>query len=50
MGDDLSLPEREPVRTPMQWSQDANAGFSSAPRGELCAPVISARRRSATAA
>jgi maltose alpha-D-glucosyltransferase/alpha-amylase len=41
MGDDLSLPEREPVRTPMQWSQDANAGFSSAPRAELCAPVIS---------
>jgi len=41
MGDDLSLPERDPVRTPMQWSQDANAGFSPAARGALCAPVIS---------
>lgn len=29
MGDDLSLPEREPVRTPMQWSDGPNGGFSS---------------------
>jgi maltose alpha-D-glucosyltransferase/alpha-amylase len=28
MGDDLSLPERYPIRTPMQWSGDAIAGFS----------------------
>ncbi len=28
MGDDLSLPERESVRTPMHWSEDKNAGFS----------------------
>ena len=28
MGDDLSLPEREPVRTPMQWSDGPNGGFS----------------------
>ncbi|SFB57491.1 maltose alpha-D-glucosyltransferase/ alpha-amylase [Pseudomonas sp. NFIX10] len=38
MGDDLSRPERLSVRTPMQWSAQANAGFSSARR--LAAPVI----------
>jgi maltose alpha-D-glucosyltransferase / alpha-amylase len=27
MGDDLALPERDSVRTPMQWSADDNAGF-----------------------
>jgi maltose alpha-D-glucosyltransferase/alpha-amylase len=30
MGDDLSLPERNAIRTPMQWSDAENAGFSSA--------------------
>ena len=30
MGDDLTLKERHPVRTPMQWSSDRNAGFSTA--------------------
>ena len=28
MGDDLDLPEREAVRTPMQWSDAPNGGFS----------------------
>jgi len=28
MGDDLRLPEREAVRTPMHWSEDPQAGFS----------------------
>ena len=28
MGDDLSLPERDSVRTPMQWSQEPQAGFT----------------------
>jgi maltose alpha-D-glucosyltransferase / alpha-amylase len=41
MGDNLALPGREPVRTPMQWSKENNAGFSGAER--LIAPVISAR-------
>jgi maltose alpha-D-glucosyltransferase/alpha-amylase len=41
MGDDLSLPERLPVRTPMQWGNVANADFSSAPRKELPVPVVS---------
>jgi maltose alpha-D-glucosyltransferase/alpha-amylase len=30
MGDDLSLPERDSVRTVMQWSQERNGGFSTA--------------------
>lgn len=29
MGDDLSLPERDAGRTPMQWSAEKNAGFSA---------------------
>jgi maltose alpha-D-glucosyltransferase / alpha-amylase len=39
MGDDLSLPEREAIRTPMQWSNRANAGFSHG--RTLVRPVIS---------
>lgn len=34
MGDDLSLPERESARTPMQWSTEPHAGFSRAKRPE----------------
>jgi maltose alpha-D-glucosyltransferase / alpha-amylase len=30
MGDDLSLKERDAVRTPMQWSDEKNGGFSTA--------------------
>ena len=30
MGDDLALPERNSVRTPMPWSNDRQAGFSTA--------------------
>lgn len=40
MGDDLSLPERLSVRTPMQWSDEPNAGFSRAPAERLVAPLI----------
>jgi maltose alpha-D-glucosyltransferase / alpha-amylase len=39
MGDDLSLEERNAVRTPMHWSADAQAGFSKAKK--LVHPVIS---------
>jgi maltose alpha-D-glucosyltransferase/alpha-amylase len=38
MGDDLSLPERECARTPMQWSPSKNGGFSTAAR--TVRPVI----------
>ena len=41
MGDDLSLPERNSVRTPMQWSDEPNAGFSTAPAGQAWSgPVV----------
>ncbi len=41
MGDDLSLPERNSVRTPMQWSNQPNGGFSKAPPEKLNThPVI----------
>jgi maltose alpha-D-glucosyltransferase / alpha-amylase len=41
MGDDLSLPERNSVRTPMQWSDETNGGFSTAPPDTLVRPVVS---------
>lgn len=40
MGDDLSLQERNSVRTPMQWSPEKNAGFSEASAEKLILPVI----------
>lgn len=39
MGDDLSLKERDAVRTPMQWSDEPQAGFSLAE--EAVHPVVS---------
>src|SRR5215510_15459807 len=38
MGDDLRLKERNSVRTPMQWSEEPQAGFSTAKK--TCFPVI----------
>jgi maltose alpha-D-glucosyltransferase/alpha-amylase len=35
MGDDVRRPDRDGVRTPMQWSADTNAGFSEAPPAAL---------------
>ncbi len=30
MGEDLALPQREAIRTPMQWTDEPNGGFSGA--------------------
>ncbi|WP_114779586.1 alpha-amylase family protein [Botryobacter ruber] len=35
MGEDLDLPGRTSVRTPMQWDSSTNGGFSSAPTSKL---------------
>jgi len=39
MGDDLLLPERNCARTPMQWSNEPNGGFTKSDKPVL--PVIS---------
>ena len=39
MGDNLTLPERNCARTPMQWSTEPNAGFTKSDKPVL--PVIS---------
>jgi maltose alpha-D-glucosyltransferase/alpha-amylase len=40
MGEDAGLPERWPVRTCMQWTDESNGGFSTAPEERLIQPVI----------
>ncbi len=40
MGDNYYLGDRDGVRTPMQWSADKNAGFSSAEPQRMFLPVI----------
>ena len=40
MGEDLSLEERNSVRTPMQWDAGRNGGFSGASADRLVAPPI----------
>ena len=39
MGENLAIEGRLAVRSPMQWSGDANGGFSTADASELCRPV-----------
>lgn len=40
MGDNLELEDRDGLRTPMQWTANINAGFSSTDSAELYTPVI----------
>lgn len=44
MGENLYLPDRDSVRTPMQWSSAPNAGFSTAEPEALRRPVIANER------
>jgi maltose alpha-D-glucosyltransferase/alpha-amylase len=41
MGDNVYLGDRNGVRTPMQWTGDRNAGFSSADAHALYSPIVS---------
>ncbi|EMG35954.1 trehalose synthase [Desulfocurvibacter africanus PCS] len=40
MGDNFYLGDRDGVRTPMQWSADRNAGFSTANPQRLYLPIV----------
>ncbi|HEY7293153.1 MAG TPA: maltose alpha-D-glucosyltransferase [Vicinamibacterales bacterium] len=40
MGDNVALGDREGLRTPMQWSDAANGGFSRAAQDRLVSPLI----------
>lgn len=40
MGENLTVEGRLAVRTPMQWTDEDSAGFSSAPPDKLVAPLV----------
>jgi len=40
MGDNIWLPDRNGVRTPMQWDDSSSAGFSKAPTQSVYVPII----------
>ena len=42
LGDNIALPDRNGVRTPMQWTAGPNAGFSTASADRLYAQLIEA--------
>jgi glycosidase len=44
MAENLAIPGRASVRSPMQWSDDANGGFSTAPAERLRRPVVEGKR------
>ena len=43
MGENLDIPGRMSVRTPMQWNDEANGGFSTAAASALRRPVVEGR-------
>jgi trehalose synthase len=43
MGEQLAIPGRLSVRTPMQWTSGRNAGFSDAPPSRLTRPLVDGR-------
>lgn len=40
MGESTTIMDRTAVRTPMQWNNDKNGGFSNARPGKLTMPVV----------
>src|SRR5437899_3258492 len=44
MGEDLALPERNALRTPMQWSGGPGGGFTTAAREKQVRPVLTRGR------
>jgi maltose alpha-D-glucosyltransferase/alpha-amylase len=43
MSENLAIPGRQSVRSPMQWANDRNGGFSSADPERLSRPVVDSR-------
>ncbi|MDQ1901894.1 alpha-amylase family protein [Paracoccus sp. WLY502] len=44
MAENLDIPGRQSVRSPMQWTDGPNGGFSSAPEDQVSRPVVSGSR------
>lgn len=44
MAENLDIPGRQSVRSPMQWADRPNGGFSTAPEDRLSRPLVSGNR------